>query len=213
MRSAKLRMWVVDNFMAQHPHNGSVITAGSNKQVCERNKEGWHQRGLWWLRSKHWELIITQKSSKLVLIKTNGNWQVARLSSECLGRTLGLVLPFQLPTWTQNKSSVSPTKSRAMSHHQTGSGVAQGLISCCKNEFVLSVLSELIPWGVVQRAVLHEQGWTHQGVCDHLWCLHSKAAVTSLLVAALSSGVDVGICATSCHAVKFSIWRSNSESA
>lgn len=81
MRQQKLRMWVVDNFMAQHPHNGSVITAGSNKQVCERNKEGWYQRGLWWLRSKHWELIITQKSSKPVLIKTSGSWQAARLSS------------------------------------------------------------------------------------------------------------------------------------
>lgn len=78
-----------------------------------------------------------------VLIKTSGSWQAARLSSQCLGRVLGLVLPFKLPTWPQNTSSVSPTKSRATSHHQ---GWHRKGISWSRDEFVLSVLSELIPW-------------------------------------------------------------------
>lgn len=137
-------MWGVDNFIGHSTH---TMAQPSQLEVKTRWVRGTRLASERALVIKEQTLGINYNSEKFwpVLIKTSGSWQAARLSSQCLGRVLGLELPFQLPTWTQNMSSVSPTESRALSQHQQGSGLAQGA-HLQVQEWICCVFSELIPW-------------------------------------------------------------------
>lgn len=155
---------------------------------------------------------MTQKGSRPVLIKTSGSWQAARLSSQCLGFSAAIPTPHLDPEHVQCK----PHKEQS---HVTSPGWLRGGTGShlLVQEWIWFSLCFLSWSPGVWFRVLQEQGCEHtREFCNHLWCLHSKGAVTSLVEAALSSGVGVGICATNCGgcgAVKLSIWQNNSESA